>query len=242
MTITVLAIDGQGNNTLQYLDLLQDTANIFPAEEIKLLTSDINARHGIIECIYIPKLDYLGYSQFCIEQLTKYINTDFFLNVQLDGFILNPELWDNDFLKYDYIGAPWQNKKSRPLHTNMIVGNGGFSIRSKRLLNTLEKIKWHSDWEKHDVLKEHWGNEDYFICVLIRDILEAQGIKFAPIDLASRFSVQSGDPLGRTKILKNVFGFHGTGLVGKARRHVEKQGIYYNHLKNIKKSIFPLRY
>ena len=29
------------------------------------------------------------------------------LIVQDDGFIINKNLWDEEFLSYDYIGAPW---------------------------------------------------------------------------------------------------------------------------------------
>ena len=40
---------------------------------------------------------------------------------QTDTLILNKSLLNN-FLKYDYVGAPWLNK---------LVGNGGLSLRSK---------------------------------------------------------------------------------------------------------------
>jgi len=242
MSITILAIDGQGKDTKRYLDLLEDTANIFPAQSALLLTSDSNANHNDIECKHISTLDYLGYSKFCVEHLTEFISTNYALCIQLDGFIINPELWQDEFLNYDYIGAPWQTKKNRPIPNGIIVGNGGFSLRSKRFLDAAAKLKWHNNWDGCGLPKQHWGNEDYFLAVLNRKYFEAQGIKFAPIELASQFSVQSGDPLGRRHILKNVFGFHGTGLLGKVRRHVESQNIYYKHLKFTKKSIFPLRY
>jgi len=242
MTISILAIDGQGKSTETYINLLLDTAEIFTHRKLILLTSDATAKHSIVNCIQVPKLDYLAYSRLCVEQLTEFVDTDFVLNVQLDGFIVNPNLWSEKFLDYDYIGAPWQSKKDRPIPNGIAVGNGGFSIRSKRLLDELSKLKWNANWENHQLPQKHWGNEDYFISILNRQKLEAVGISFSPVELASQFSVQSGDHLGRINILNNVFGFHGTGLLGKVKRHVEKQGIYYKHLEGVKKSIFPLRY
>jgi hypothetical protein len=37
---------------------------------------------------------------------TRY-DTEFAILVHEDGFIVNPECWSDEFLKYDYIGAPW---------------------------------------------------------------------------------------------------------------------------------------
>ena len=55
------------------------------------------------------------------------------LIIQHDGFILNHKAWDNEFLNYDYIGAPvyWMGNKL------IEVGNGGFSLRSKKLLKII---------------------------------------------------------------------------------------------------------
>ena len=58
------------------------------------------------------------YSEFMIKELGNYIDTEFCLVIQADGFIINPKLWDNDWLNYDYIGAPWWYDSDN-------VGNGG---------------------------------------------------------------------------------------------------------------------
>ena len=79
--------------------------------------------------------------------LNNYIDSDFVLIIQDDGHIVNPHLWDNEFLNYDYIGAPWPNNKKwknrfskydEKVSSNIIrnfnlnnIGNGGFSLRSK---------------------------------------------------------------------------------------------------------------
>ena len=69
-----------------------------------------------------------AYCKFIVKDLVKHIDTDFVLICQHDGFILNPKAWTDDFYLYDYIGAPWWHQDHKA------VGNGGFSLRSKKLL------------------------------------------------------------------------------------------------------------
>jgi len=62
------------------------------------------------------------------------IPTEMFLIFQTDSMIFerNKERI-NDFLKYDYVGAPWP-------HENNQVGNGGFSLRRKsKMIEIIEK-------------------------------------------------------------------------------------------------------
>jgi hypothetical protein len=91
-------------------------------------------------------------------------------------------------LDYDYIGATWPQ-----FDDGLVVGNGGFSLRSRRLLHLLED----------DIFEAHHP-EDVAICRTWRKMLEeAHGIRFAPPELASTFSAErSGD-------LRETFGFHG---------------------------------
>ena len=111
--------------------------------------------------------------------------------IQLDGKILNSNAWNDNFFNYDYIGAPWQeyswlNKKLEAMKQNkedlnFRVGNGGFSLRSKRLCEVV--TKYGSDlWDGE--------NEDTFISLTLRDHLENEGIKFAPYEVAKQFSVE----------------------------------------------------
>ncbi len=91
----------------------------------------------------------MGYSKFMLQDLYKFVDTKFCLVIQSDGFVINPNLWTNQFLEYDYIGAPWPNEISvYNASINKIdlaknrVGNGGFSLRSKRLLEVCSHIKF----------------------------------------------------------------------------------------------------
>jgi len=76
------------------------------------------------------------------------------LSIEPDGFPVHPECWEHDFLKWDYIGAPWPLKWSG--RNGIRVGNGGCCLRSAafiRVLNTLEYPEGMSGdvfWCKHE--------------------------------------------------------------------------------------------
>lgn len=152
------------------------------------------------------------YSNFIMKKLFEYIKTDFVLIVQHDGYVLNYQAWDPDFLKYDYIGASWWYKD------NMNVGNGGFSLRSKKLMEILAT-------DPH--IKE-LHPEDHHICRTYRKYLEEKyNIKFAPEELANKFSIESAN--SPDKKYKGQFGFHGydvdfsgTGLVVTKPQKIEE--------------------
>ena len=127
------------------------------------------------------------YSAFMIKGLNKHISTEHCLIVQWDGFVIHPESWNNEFLDYDYIGAPWSTKEGS------VVGNGGFSLRSKRLLRALSS---------NEVTPHH--PEDDCICITNRELLESKwSISFSPVDIARKFSFEFSD------YDRSQFGFHG---------------------------------
>ncbi|WP_332878357.1 DUF5672 family protein [Massilia sp. S19_KUP03_FR1] len=143
---------------------------------------------GYIAQVAIAPIDSVeAYSAFMLRDLGRYFDGDFVLVVQWDSFILDGKLWDPVYLEYDYIGAPWSH---RPLA--VAVGNGGFSLRSRRLVDLLASMDF-------DVVHP----EDAVICELRRDELEARGIRFAPRAVADRFAMEMIEPAAPT------FGFHG---------------------------------
>lgn len=138
------------------------------------------------------------YSDLLLMGLRQYASGTYVLIIQWDSFILHPELWTNDFLQYDYIGAAW------PHHPDTPVGNGGFSLRSVKLLEALESPK---------ISKRH--PEDFCICVDNKALLEGEfGIRFAPTNVAEQFAVE------RTE-WHPAFGFHGFFNFGKVLNPLE---------------------
>ena len=178
----------------------------FDFAEVKLLTSLPSNNSNII---LIPPVDSIEeYSRFMIEELDAYVETPHVLVIQYDGFILNPSAWTDEFLAYDYIGAPWFVDRwavgkfglSEDLIGTSIVGNGGFSLRSKKFLSLCAELS-----REHALEKLH--PEDAALCVWNRELLEARGARFAPVALAKQFSFEriTND---HTK-WDEQFGFHG---------------------------------
>jgi hypothetical protein len=158
-------------------------------KEIILLTDFELVKNQIPEIKYVqaPKDSSVeNYSKWMIEKLGEFVSGTHVLVIQWDSFIVNAKLWNDKFFFYDYIGAVW------PHHANNSVGNGGFSLRSKKLLNALNDP---------DIIIGH--PEDYYICVNNKKLLEEKyNIKFAPKEIADLFSVE------RSK-WHPAFGFHG---------------------------------
>lgn len=151
------------------------------------------------------------YSYYCIYNLTNHIDTSHCLIIQPDSFVINPKMWDDSWLNYDYIGAPWELSDSAyidPFGNHQRVGNGGFSLRSKKLLDVPKNAYIHFDVNYGSFYKHMNVNsfaEDGNICVHNRHIYETLGCKFAPVEVAAKFSQEKYTPE-----CKNIkpFGFH----------------------------------
>ena len=159
------------------------------------------------------------YSHYCLYTLWKHIHTNFCLIIHADGYILHPKKWTNEFLNWDYIGAPWNVRSDAyidPFGTHQRVGNGGFSLRSKKVLELPQKtnIIWNINLSN---FYNHMGvnnfAEDGNICVHNRHIFEANGVKFAPIEIALKFSIEQKVP---EYMGEKTFGFHKTLPTKKA--------------------------
>ena len=146
--------------------------------------------------VKIDPIDQVGYSRVVFKELAPHIETDHFMVVQYDGMPIDPKFWNDEYLKYDYIGAPWPWGAA-----NRRVGNGGFSIRSRKLAELCADPKLVFNPTGHG---DNNYMEDLHICVMYADYLESQGIKYAPVELAKQFSAEI--PGGRF----DTFGFHGT--------------------------------
>lgn len=146
---------------------------------------------GPFRCVAAPELSSReDYSAFVLRRLTEHITTSHMLLIQWDGYVVEPEAWDPSFLAYDYIGAIWGRFRD-----GMDVGNGGFSLRSRRLLDALQDPRFK--------LPPHLP-EDEAICRLWRPALERDyDIQFAPPAVANRFAHERVLPKHRS------FGFHG---------------------------------
>lgn len=147
------------------------------------------------EFYQVKRMGIADYSKFCILELSDFIDTDFCLIFQDDGFVLNPHLWDEKFYDYDYIGSPWPLYMGWPVEGEQ-VGNGGFSLRSKSLLELTKTFTDHVT-----------QNEDTFIISAKRDKILKAGLKIAPLEIAKKFSVEN--QIDQDHSMNTCFGFHG---------------------------------
>jgi hypothetical protein len=144
-----------------------------------------------LECVSEIK-SISDYSYFVLAKLDNYISTKFCLITQWDSWVINHNFWDSNFLNYDYIGAVW------PHYLENQVGNGGFSLRSKKLLKASKHLIKSNSEPLTPLI------EDDYICRQNRSIFEKKyKIKFPTNRLANKFSIEgNGPPI-------NSFGFHG---------------------------------
>lgn len=165
----------------------------------------------------------IDYEMASMKEPANHVKTSHMLYVEYDSAVLNPWVWDNDWLQYDYIGAPWpahfeQGWEPCDGHTNN-VGNGGFSLRSVKYSEATRKMI--------EVFKARPGiiSSDMFPCRDGRPWLEDHGIKFSPDHVAARFSCENC-------VYSGQFGFHGKytlqlnnwgGFLGKMLQPAKKK-------------------
>jgi hypothetical protein len=180
-------------------------------EQIKN-NSSLTNENFIFEESIVDIKNYKDYNHYVIYNLHNHVNTSHCLLVQPDGFVLFPEKWDNSWLEYDYIGAPWayiEDAYIDPFGNHHRVGNGGFSLRSKKFLQVPTKVEvpWETNnsnfyWMPEGVVNYH---EDGNVCVHNRHIFIEQGCEYAPVEVAVKFSQETRVPECDGII---PFGFH----------------------------------
>ena len=152
-----------------------------------------------------------AYNHYMLYDLHKHVETNFVLVVQADGYVIRPRLWSSRFLDYDYVGAPWKLSKTAyidPFGSHQRVGNGGFSLRSQRILETPQKLDIPFDVNSSDFYNHANANlrsEDGNICVHNRHLFERRGCTFADVETAALFSREQWVPERR---FRSTFGFH----------------------------------
>lgn len=157
------------------------------------------------------------YEYSMLERMPDYFETPFVLFQEWDAAIVNPEAWQQLWLEHDYIGAPWPDgageerwwvnseypvlpgKEAPTVTVYNNVGNGGFSIRSKRFTRAVAK--------RVDRKNGHQLCSDAWMCRTLRTELMEEGIYWATPFRAHQFSCEG-------KIYSGQFGIHGKTTIG----------------------------
>ena len=168
----------------------------------------------------IDKLNNIDeWNYFMIYNLTQYIDTDYIMLIHDDGFIINSTAWRDEFLEYDYIGAPWpipsDSLSYRDINGELIRVGNSVSLRSKRVLDLPSQL--NLEWKPF----HGFYSEDGFICVNYRHEFIKHGCKFADIGVAKYFSHE-------TELIETIgiapFAFHGKhSIYRKLIENYEKQ-------------------
>lgn len=142
---------------------------------------------GIVKVPIPAMINAAQYSDFLLSRMVDDVETSHALIIQWDGHVLDAGRWQPGYLDYDYIGASWPQFKD-----GHDVGNGGFSLRSRRLMAACRSPHFH---RRHP--------EDVAVGRVNRPWLESQGLRFASSLIADSFSAErTGDPAAS-------FGYHG---------------------------------
>jgi tetratricopeptide (TPR) repeat protein len=189
-TVTLLAID-TANHALALRALARCQAQARFGRTL-FLTDAIPAEIAVPASVEIatiaPIESRADYSALVLKGLLPYASTPHLLLAQWDGYVVNADAWQPAFLDCDYIGAKWFWQPA-----GRRVGNGGFSFRSRRLLEALQ--------DSRIALVD---NEDLTIGDTFRPLLESSfGIRFGDEATADRFAFEAAHPIGMP------FGFHG---------------------------------
>ena len=90
---------------------------------VKLLSSSLpEKKYSDIEYVSIKPTSWPGQNRFLMEDLHKYFETSHCLYVEADSFVVNADLWKEEFLEFDYIGAPWPIKTQINDHRSIELG------------------------------------------------------------------------------------------------------------------------
>ncbi len=190
--LTIVAVD-TANHSLT-TRAIEQAVKVTDASRV-LVLSDQDIYPGS-KFVKIDPITQVEYSRVVLKDLAPHIETDHYMVIQYDGMPIDPNQWRNEYLDYDYIGAPWPWGPE-----NRRVGNGGFSIRSRRIAELCADPRVVFNPPGYG---DNNYMEDTHICHMYRDWLESQGCRWAPVALASNFSAEI--PGGRFE----TYGFHGT--------------------------------
>jgi len=235
--ITVVNVDGRyGDLHGAQLSLIHTTDQL-PGARAILLSPErpANLMPGITH-FKIKPMGYLEYSLFIIYALHHFIKTDFALIVQDDGWLVNIDHWDDQFLNYDYVGAPTHSAKvtrngatgylshyeytpylALPDASVEVVMCGGFSLRSKRMLlnastHKIPLVLPSPSLNTQDTFGlayvEDTEKEDVQLLIHM-DKSKGNAMTYPPLELSRRFAIEHYSPILHSSLdFKTVFGHH----------------------------------
>jgi hypothetical protein len=153
------------------------------------------------ECSEIKSI--YDYDCFSFLEMGWHVETPFALLIQDHAQIIHPEIWDDNWLQYDWISAPWPERPEFiSISTGQMirVGNGGFRLTSQKMMRLPKTLGLTV------VFDRGWSADDGLFCSYYAKIFLENGIKYAPVEEAAKFSYENDVP-ENMDIIK-FFGYH----------------------------------
>jgi len=160
---------------------------IFHGNQNKKLVENIQLTLGnvILTNMYVDNFTHEEHSRYMESvEFWKQVKGTKALIFQTDSLLLRSGI--DDFLKYDYVGAPWRKPKE-----NQWVGNGGLSLR------TVSKMI--------EICENNPVTEDILEDIYFMKYMEGNGV--ADIETAMKFSMEdvfSPNPLGVHNPIRHI--------------------------------------
>lgn len=224
--ITIVSIYGNNDGAGAIPALVQSMEQLPGSRGLLLSVEKPSRLPSTIQWKRIYPLDYGQYSLFVMHMLYSYIETEFSIVVQDDGWIINGNSWNDEYFECDYIGAPchaayvdgdlirkyrWADSYKAKRFDGHVIQNGGLSLRSKRFLRILNEIGLA--FQLNPVL-----NEDVYLTGVHKTTLIRHGIKFSEDERAKYFSVEYMGPVIHDNYdFSKLLGIHGRSrkLIGR---------------------------
>ena len=232
-SLGISCIETRPDRILRAAEAVRRTASCVLADVVYWFsTNAFPFRLPRLDVVHVPIQHFTDYiedaNRIGLRLVPNICETDFNLTVQDHAFAVNPQAWDDVFFDYDYIGAPFCRLwGGGPYWAGPIVGNGGFSLRSRKLHEALKSwpIDWYvEDWLQHEPRLRNFGysvrnrsgraciQEDILISVMARRVFEERyDIRFCPAELAARFSLFEATEFTQHWVGRS-FGFHGEDI------------------------------
>ena len=123
-----------------------------------------------------------------VEFYKRFLDYEYMLVYQTDAFVFRDDLRYFCNLKYDYIGAPYDDDSVMFYDSGSQVGNGGFSLRN--IESCLNLVQDNQELLRSLFFKDigRYGEDIFFSYCGKRFI---NGFEIAPVEVAQKFSLES---------------------------------------------------
>ena len=239
--LTIVSVFGHNDGSAAIPAILKSVEELPGSRGLLLSIQKPQNLPAEIKWKQINNLNYKQYTLFMMHCLYAFIETDYCLTVQEDGWVLNGNNLTEKYYEYDYIGPithcaikmddtltslnhlflqfHWCGKADS---TTFVIQNGGFSLRSKRFLEACNVhgithttdlgLKLNIDG-KEELWTPIW-NEDVQLSGMLRPKLMRHGYKYAPTEVAMGFGVEYlHTELHKTMDFDTIVGHHAKSRV-----------------------------